>query len=89
LKENFHKFGGTRRYVTLYVIHTLLVYTCGGHVSGVVIPTHIGKQEKIIKQPKKNDNYVRNTGSQHKSKDAKKKTPKSSVLLQRLVASFI
>jgi hypothetical protein len=31
------------------------------------------KQEKVIKQLKKNDNYVRNTGSQRKSKDAKKK----------------
>jgi hypothetical protein len=47
------------------------VYTFGGHVSGVVIPIYIMKQEKVIKQPKKNNNYVRNTGSQRQSKDAK------------------
>jgi len=57
----------------------------GGHVSGIVIPTYVRKQEKVLKQPKKNDNYVRNTGSQPKGKDAKSKKKKK---LQQAASFF-
>jgi hypothetical protein len=56
------------------MLHTLHPGTRLGVIfSGVVIPIYIMKQEKVIKQPKQYDNYVRNTGSQRQSKDAKLK----------------